>query len=208
MFSLLEREDWPGLTAYLETEIYEKKRITHRNVRMMVNTSLTISNPDKISRLEKEIREKKSEWLSRYGTMLGIPYLLNQKLDEGKSFFQECLNGAKPAEMPWLQWCYAFLHLSGQDPQGASPYLKNLGEQEKDPVLQLLSLYLYSSSTSDDQNTLHEMTEAKEGFLKRFPSRNSLDKTLNKTRSSNVTVLLLSSILDDSLNWMYGDVNA
>ena len=174
----------------------------------MVNTSLTISNPDKISRLEKEIREKKPEWLSRYGTMLGIPYLLNQKPEEGKSFFQDCLNGAKPAETPWLQWSYAFLLLSGQDPQGASPYLKDLGKQDKDPVLQMLSLYLYSSSTADDQNTLHEMTEAKEGFLKKYPGRKSLDKTLNKTRSSNVTVLLLSSILDDSLNWMYGAENA
>ncbi|OQY32642.1 MAG: hypothetical protein B6241_10435 [Spirochaetaceae bacterium 4572_59] len=202
MFSLLESEDWPGLTAYLEQQIYEKNRITHKNVRMMVNTSLTISNLDKISRLEKEIREKKPEWMSRYGTMLGIPYLLNQNHEEGKAFFKDCLNKAKVAESFWLQWCYSFILLSGKEVDEAESYLKDLGKQEKDPVLQMLSLYLYKSTTGDPVK-LDEMKPLKEAFLTKFPTRKSLDRVLNKTRSNNVTVLLLSSILDDSLNWMF-----
>ncbi len=207
MFSLLEKEDWPGLTAYLEQQIYDKKRITHRNVRMMVNTSLTVSNLDKISRLEKEIREKKYDWLSRYGTMLGIPYLLSQNYKEGKDFFQECLNKAKPGDTPWLQWCYAFILISNQELEDAFPYLKTLGSSVKDPVLQMLSLYLQDSTKAGSEKA-DEMNSLKEDFLKRFPDKKSLERILNKTRSNNITVLLLSSILDDSLKWMYGEADA
>ena len=203
MFSLLEKEDWPGLTAYLENQIFEKNRITHRNVRMMVNTSLTISNLDKISRLEKEIREKKNGWLSRYGTSLGIPYLLNQNLEEGKVFFQECMNAPKGAADPWLRWCYAFLLLSGQELDEAAPYLKELAGQDKDPVLQLLSLYLFDSAFQNTDSK-DELSESKDEFLKKFPLRTSLEKILNKTRNNNITVMLLATILDDSLNWMFG----
>ena len=39
MFSYLKKEDWPGLTAYLEKEIYEKQRLSARNIKMMINTS-------------------------------------------------------------------------------------------------------------------------------------------------------------------------
>jgi len=203
MFSLLEKEDWPALTAYLENEVYEKKRITHRNVRMMVNTSLTISNLDKITRLEKEVRDKKTAWLSRYGTMLGIPYLLNENREQGKFFFQECLNGARDRDKPWLQWCYSFVLLSGGDSSEAAPYLKDLSAQEKDPVLRLLSMYLYTSSLPEQERN-GDSAGMKEEFLKKHPERKSLDRALNRSRSNNVTVLLLSSILEDSLSWMYG----
>ncbi len=203
LFSLLEKEDWPGLTAYLEEEIYEKGRMTHRNVKMMINTALTVSNLDKIIRLEKEVRDKKQALLGVYGVNLGIPYLLNQNLVEGKAFFQECLNLPSGKKDPWLRWCYAFLLLSGQELAEAESYLRDLSRQEKDPVLQLLSLYLYNTAVQSLSEG-EDLSSDREGFVRRFPTRESLSRVLNKTKSSNVTVMLLSSILDDSLNWMYG----
>ena len=204
MFSLLEKEDWPGLTAYLEQEIYEKGRISRKNVKMMINTSLTISNLDKIIRLEKEIREKKPSRLAVYGVSLGIPYLLNQNLDEGKKFFTECMNLSDKKDNPWLSWCYSFLLLSGQELEEAEPHLKDLSSRKKDPVLQLLSLYLYNT-TVPHSGSEEFMAETRDDFTGRFPSAKSLEKEISKSKSSNITVMLLSSILEDSLNWLYSN---
>ncbi len=196
MFSLLEREDWPGLTAYLEKEIYEKKKITSRNIRMMVNTSLTISNLDKIKRLENEVSDKKPLILAKHGILLGIPYLLEQNLEEGKLFFTNCINGASDKDKPWLQWCYAFLLLSGRENDEAVPYLADLSKTGKDPVLKLLSIYLLSTSSQDTD-------ELKKEFLEEYPDRDKLEKIITRSKGNNIVVLLLSSILDDSRNWLY-----
>lgn len=205
MFSLLEKEDWPGLTAYLENEVYEKNRLNSRNIRMMINTSLTISNLDKIIRLEKEIREKKPNLLGRYGAMLGIPYLLNQNKEEGKVFFRECINRGTPKDLPWLQWCYSFLLLSGKELEEANPYLSDLSSQNKDSILRLLSLYLLSTISENSTNEVLEQNKA--AFLIKFPDRISLQKEVRKSKNNNIVVLLLSSILDDSQSWLYGSVS-
>lgn len=200
MFSLLESENWPGLTAFLENEIYDKGKLSTRNIKMMVNTSLTISNLDKISRLEKEVSEKKPALLSQNGLLLGIPYLLNQNREEGKVFFQSCINGGAKKDIPWLQWCYAFLLLSGQELDDARPYLADLSETAPEPVLKLLAMYLLSTVSSEDDEVLKS---AKASFIEAFPSRKSLEKQSARSKANNVVVLLLSSILDDSQNWLY-----
>ncbi|MDC7231736.1 MAG: hypothetical protein PQJ58_00770 [Spirochaetales bacterium] len=200
MFSLLEKEDWPGLTAWLENEVYEKGRITSRNIKMMVNTSLTVSNLDKISRLEKEVSEKKPALLGSNGLQLGIPYLLNQKKEEGREFYQRCINTASKKNLPWLRWCHSFLLLSAQDMDEAVPHLKDLSRTTGDPVLRLLSLYLLSSAVKEGDD---ELEEVKSAFLGNYPDRKSLEKYIARSKSDNVVVLLLSSILDDSQNWIY-----
>ena len=200
MFTLLEKEDWPGLIAYLERQIYEKKKITSRNIRMMVNTSLTVSNLDKISRLEKEVSDKKPEILAKHGILLGIPYLLEQNLEEGKAFFTGCINNASEKDKPWLQWCYAFLLLSGREKDEAAPYLSDLGRSGKDQVLKLLSIYLLSTIASPGDG---EPEALKKSFLDENPSREKLEKIITRTKGDNVVVLLLSSILDDARNWLY-----
>ena len=203
MFSLLEKEDWSGLTAYLEREIYEKKRITNRNIRMMVNASLTISNLDKITRLEKEVRERKPALLGSFGTMLGLPYLLQRDKEKGGEFFRECINRASKSDLPWLQWCYSFLLMSDGEFDESASYLKDLASGAKDTVLQLLSLYLLSTITSGSSD---QQEEWRKSFLEKYPRRESLTKIINKSKGNNVVVLLLSSILEDGQNWMYSPV--
>lgn len=200
MFSLLEREDWPGLTAYLEDEVYEKNKINSRNIKMMVNTSLTISNLDKISRLEKEVCEKKPALLSQHGILLGIPYLLNQNRDEGKVFYQRCINEGSKKDLPWLHWCFAFLLLSGQELDEARPYLTDLSVSAGEPILKLLSIYLLSTVTPEGDEVLKS---SRSSFLETYPDRKSLEKHVARSKANNVVVLLLSSILDDSQKWLY-----
>ncbi|QEN07159.1 hypothetical protein EXM22_03835 [Oceanispirochaeta crateris] len=205
MFSLLEKEDWPGLTSYLETEIYEKKRLSSRNIRMMVNTSLTISNLDKIIRLEKEVSEKKPSLLSRYGAMLGIPYLLNQNKEEGKIYFKDCIAQSSAKDLPWLEWCYSFLLLADQKLDEAKTYLSSLSAQTKDSILRLLSLYLLSTISGKAQD--EALVQNKRSFIEQYPDRQSLEKDVLKSKNKNIVVLLLSSVLDDSQNWLYDTVS-
>jgi len=203
MFSLLEKEDWPGLTAYLEDEIYNKNKLNQRNIRMMVNTSLTISNLEKIIRLEKEISEKKPLFLGKFGTILGIPFLLNQNREEGKAFFRKCIEQAGDKDLPWLNWSYSFLLLSGRETDEASPLLANLTEQDGDSILKLLSMYLISTIPGMEDDQIQKQN--KESFLQKYPTRKSLQSEITKTKNKNVVVLLLSSILDDSQVWIYGN---
>jgi len=203
MFSLLEKEDWPGLTSYLEDEIYNKNKLNQRNIRMMVNTSLTISNLDKIIRLEKEVSEKKPALLGKFGAMLGIPFLLNQNREEGKAFFSRCIELAGEKDLSWLKWCLSFLLLSGRENTEASTLLIELSIQDKDSILKLLSMYLISTIPGLEEDEIQKRN--KETFLKRYPQQKNLQNEITKTKNKNIVVLLLSSILDDSQTWLYNN---
>ena len=60
LFSLLEKEDWPGLLAWLETTIYTKGHLRRSYASLLINAALTVSNLEAIRRLDAQIREKKT----------------------------------------------------------------------------------------------------------------------------------------------------
>ena len=49
LMNLLEAEDWPALQAYLEVQIYEKRKITRQNVKVFVESSILISDFESVN---------------------------------------------------------------------------------------------------------------------------------------------------------------
>ena len=57
------------MTRYLEEKIYVKGQFRRQYIRLMINTSLAVSNLDKIDRLAKEISDRKPGLLPRYALL-------------------------------------------------------------------------------------------------------------------------------------------
>jgi hypothetical protein len=143
LFSLLEREDWPGLRTLLEAKLARKGVLSASQTRIFLNACLIGQDPARISALREAYVARKVPFLPAVALSLGLPLVLEGRSDEIEAFFGPWADSRKTgADGPWIRWCLAFGRLLKKDADGARPLLEAGAELDKQPLLQLLSLYL------------------------------------------------------------------
>jgi len=119
---LLEQQNWPGLTAYLEQKLYKEGRYTPRYVKLMVQSCLATGNFDGAVNLKNRLAVVKPALVEDNALIFGIAYLLGENTAgktaaDGTSagisasavdFFEERLEKGMSGHMNWLCWYYGF----------------------------------------------------------------------------------------------------
>jgi len=204
LFIFLEKEDWAGLMSYLEDRIFTQGKLKNRYLTLYVNTCLSVSNLDKIYRLEMEIREKKPEALPVMALPLGIPYLLKKDMDKSEEYFSQVLQLQHLKDQTWLQWCLAFSLISQKKIEAAvDPLIDGLKREKKDAVLQLLLLFLLDSLRAHVPSEEQEMITQRTMELKPLvQSSAQWEKALGRSKDKNLLPTLLGSLLKDAREWI------
>lgn len=201
LFRLLEREDWSGLISYLETKIFNEKKIRSQYIRLLINANIITSRIDGIDALRNFLRENKPAMLPKFASQLGIPFIVQNHPEAMETFFVEFVDNQKTAEKEWVRWDYAFaLFLQHKNEEAKREFIRLIGNR-KNCIVSALSIYLLFSSSADNaeqrSNALAERDSFKE-FLSQAKWNNRLEQ--NK---SNVQVLLLHQLIQDAANWIY-----
>ncbi|MDC7222458.1 MAG: hypothetical protein PQJ60_01890, partial [Spirochaetales bacterium] len=189
---------------YLEEKIFEKKRLNKRYASLYINGALSVSNLDKIDRLEAEVRAKKPALFRVTGLQFGINRLLKKDAPASEEFFKEVLAEEKVKDREWLLWCLAFSCYSDKRIDDAlEPLMEILESKTKDPVLRLLDCYLLDTLREkiplEKQNLLSEKTLA---LKKETLSRSAWGRALEKSRESNILSVFMSSLIEDAYKWI------
>jgi len=108
LLALLEKEDWPALTAYLEKKIYEEGRYAPRYVKLLTQSCLATENFDGVINLKNRLAAAKPALMEDNALVFGTVYLLGGNTAAAVEFFQERLEKGTAGEMDWLRWYYAF----------------------------------------------------------------------------------------------------
>jgi len=61
LFGLLEREDWPALSVYLEKRVVDNRRWSPRLTRLLANTYLVLADAASVVGLEKKIPDRQEK---------------------------------------------------------------------------------------------------------------------------------------------------
>ena len=121
LLALLEGEDWPGLTAYLEKEIYEEGIYKPRYVKLLVQSCLAMGNFEGAVNLKNKLAAAKPDMVENNALLLGTAYLLGGNTAAAVEFFRERLEKGRAEEMDWLCWFYGFsLVLAGSYEQAGT----------------------------------------------------------------------------------------
>ncbi len=201
LFEALEREDWTSVAGFLENKIYRRGWISPMRVRLLLNTYLVTSNTESIQALEKYLRGRKPRLIGRFSLQFGIPYLLSKDPAEPEAFFRELLASAKVSDRDWVRWNHAFSLLQMKSAGEATTELSSLAQSGRDPVLQLLSLYLLDVAARDDPELERKVSDMR-GSLRARSTQQEMNRTIEKA-GGNMQVIVLSRMLHDAVEWLY-----
>lgn len=203
LFTLLEREDWYGLIDYIEDRVFTKKRLGKQHLRVLINTYVITSQPEKITQLEQFLRENRPALVPRFALHLGIPHLLRNDAEDMKSYYAEMRSHPKCADREWINWSYAFSLMLNQESENAKEVLIDLQRRTKNDVLALLTLYLLDAFTVSDKQVNNIVLERKKGFQSKYTPE-QWNKEVEKNRG-NLQVIVLSKLVRDASAWVFSD---
>ena len=201
LFEGLEKEDWTTVAGFLEKRIYRRGWVSSMRVRLLLNTYLVTSNTESIRALETYLRGRKPRLIRQFSLQFGIPYLLAKDPKEPEAFFRELLSSGKVPDRDWVRWNHAFSLLQMKSPDEAKAELESLAQSHRDPVLQLLSIYLLDVVAKND-TTLESKVANLRGSLRERSTQQELTKAIEKA-SNNMEVIVLSRMLRDAVEWLY-----
>lgn len=197
LFIYLEKEDWNNLTQYLEEKLYVKGQFRKQYIKLMINTSLAVSNLDKIDRLAKEISDRKPKLLSRYALLLGIPLFLNGKTSEALIHYGTYKDINETKDLNWVKWVYAFSLIRNNNIEMAESVLLEIIENKIDDVLKILVLYSLNSINSKSQTADSSLDE----HIEKYSDEKKWINYVDSLRNKNIFILLLTGILEEARKW-------
>lgn len=202
LFGLLEREDWPGLRALLEGQLARKGTLGVQKTRIFLNACLIGQNPGRINELRETYLAKKVRFLPKVALSLGLPLVLEGKAEAIESFFVPMLSSkAAGSDAPWIRWCVAFARLLRQDSAGARELLEAGLKDKRQPLLELLSLYLLDNLRHGNA----EVAQLVDGHKGRLASRLTPKEWtlhLDSLKERVILVLFMEKLIGEARQWL------
>lgn len=203
LFTLLEEENWHGLISYLEDRVFAKHRITKQSIRILVNTYVVTSNPEKITELEIFLRDERPKMVPAFAVQLGIPYLLRNEPEEMERYYGHIMKDPRCGELNWVKWNYGFALMLQQRVQEARDILVEILEGTKNALLKLITAYLLDAFSSSDATVASQVQDVRTAIRAKFDDE-AWQKEIERQRN-NLQVLVLSKLIRDATNWLFDD---
>ncbi len=207
MLSLLEKEDWPGLSQYLEGVVFGKKKYGKRNVGLLCDALLLLGDFTTLAKLETLLRVERPRLFASMGGKFAAAGLLSGDY-EALHRLASSLCGEKKADRDWLSFYASFaLHLSKKF-ESAGEGFAGLATDAKDPLVTALAGYLAGLLASRHPGTGQAaLLAASEGAKRRILaeySRNKWNAAVEDAKAE-MQVVVLGKLLDETAAWLYGE---
>lgn len=206
LFGYLEKEDWVGLTGFLEERILNRNSFRRNEIKILINTYVVRSNTDGILELERHMRKYRQKLVARFALQFGVPHLLKNDPLDMEIYFGEMKEQPGCSERKWIEWNYAFALMLQQKSAEARSMLQALAPQRLEPVLLALTLYLLDAYSASDE----EIGKIIESGKSRLRTRRTYRKWLQEVENSkgNLQVLVLAKLVQDASEWLYPEQKA
>jgi hypothetical protein len=203
LFRLLEQQDWPAVTRLLHERVYERRSLSSKNVKMLLNAYLISSRLDDMLALSAFVEENRPRLMARFALPFGIPHLLRNEPEQAERFFGKYLESPGAKQPDWLAWNHAFALLQQKKVEPARSELLAVLGRNPEPVLRLLSLYMLHSVTGEGEETAERIEVERNALAGRFTTERWRKEV--EAASKNVEVVLLSAILREAETWLFAD---
>jgi len=110
LFLLLEREDWPALSYYLEQKIFVKNRYNSWFVKLLAHSYIAISDYPSVLKLESKASLAKKSVVEKNVLVFGVARIISGDHKGAAAFFKNYLDKGrlKKQDREWVRWFYGF----------------------------------------------------------------------------------------------------
>jgi hypothetical protein len=223
LFTLLEREDYPALTVYLEMRVLRKGHYFPPLVRLLANSYLAVADTAGVMNLENKAAVVKPVLLESNALVFGAARLLGGDVSGAVRFFAARLepeqaehaggvrerNGGRKVsrrDLPWVRWYYGFSLLLDRQFSPAAEQFRLLAEESPNALIAGLSAYFLG-------NTLQR--NAENGLLCLAAARQCRSRIQKALRNKaawlaeaeklkhDVHAMILQKYIDDAGCWLF-----
>lgn len=201
LFKLIEEEDWNKLINYIEVKIYDKTKYSDNIIKILINCYIVSSKIESIQKLYHFLENNNIKLIYNFPLEFGISFLLLKKPEEAGSYFKKLLEQKKIKDRLWIKWNYAFSLMRQNKNTEAKLIFSEILEDKPEPVLNVLSLYMYYPIIRDEPEESKKVLIKTNEFLNEF-SVSSWEKYLEKEKK-NIQAVILSKIITEASSWIF-----
>lgn len=200
----VEAGDWMALCLNLEEEVFEKRNLNFKNIKLLSEVQLLLSDFKGLQRLETFVRANKGEYLTRLATNFAGGKLLSGQYDELYTFTSNLVKSGNKNE--WIIFYVPFsLQMQKQHAQASDEFAKLVGTFTE-PILNLMTDYFYydvlkSYNKLPINEQKEKVSELKGRFCKEY-SRTTWQNYIAK-KKENIHILVFKKVIDDASTWIY-----
>jgi hypothetical protein len=206
LFTLLEREDWPALSYYLEQKIYVKGRYDSRKVRLLASSYLIVSDYASVLKLENKVYAAKPSIIRKNVLIFGTARILSGNHKDAAVFFKTYLDEGKSPDKLWIRWYYGFSQLLCGSFDLAESEFMSLAVSSNSALITGLSAYFLGTSLAKHSKNPYECLEIVENGRNRVKNTiKNLNKWKNEADSigNEIYITIIRKYIDTAGNWIF-----
>jgi hypothetical protein len=108
LYFLLEREDWPALSLYLEDRVVKQGHFSPRLVRILAGAYLALADSPAVMSLENKTAVARPGLVEENALLFGTARILAGDIPGAVRFFGARRQGAKKNILHWVRWYHGF----------------------------------------------------------------------------------------------------
>jgi hypothetical protein len=206
LLSLLDREDWPALSYYLEQQIYTKGRYSARKVRLLAISYFIVSDYASVLKLESKASIAKPSVIDKNVLIFGSAKILSHNYKEAAAFFMAYMEKENVDNKQWIRWFYGFSQLLGSAFNMAEPEFVSLTFSSGNALITGLSAYFLHNSLAKHSLKPEECNAAAENgrgrVIKALRKARNWDKEADKMRTE-IHIAVIRKYIDEAGKWLF-----
>ena len=188
-------EDWSGLSAYLENEIFAKNKMSFKNARLYTESLVLSGNFSDIYRLEELLEKHKPQHLKKLAPDFAAVMVLSEDYARLKHFTARFVSCAGYTG-DWMRFYSALACRLNTEYEAAFKTFQLVLESAEDDLARVLSAY-FVFNVLKDYSDIKDQAGREEAAAAEFLKKYSAEKWKRYTdrQKTRLHIMLLSKIL-------------
>ena len=206
LFSLLEREDWPALSYYLEQFVYVRGKYSPRKVRLLASSYLVITDYASVLKLEGKVMQAKPSLIGKNALIFGAARVLSGDTKGAAAFFHTYMDHGKAGEKQWMRWFFGFCQLLSGEFVKAEREFTLMARNSNDALITGLCSYFLQTSVAKYSKDPDDCRYSAENGRHRVVSvlKNiSLWKKEANRMGTEIHIAIIRKYIDEAGAWLY-----
>lgn len=201
IINALENEDWPALSVLLEEKVFNEKKITKRNIKLLLETLFLLGDFQCINRLENLLKQNKPKLTQEFAAQFAAVKMIAGNYDD---LYEFCKTAT--AINPQDEWLNFYLGLSLQmkkEYRKCAEFFWQFSDSIKNDLIKVLCCYfvcnILKTYIKANPEEIHKKEEKIKDEIKNKYKKNTWQEYIQREKQE-IYAIVLTKLIDQASN--------